>query len=123
MGTPSEHRSKAESHERLLEIIPDEFPDWLATVAFYAAVEWAEMMLSARGHHSRSHHDRKQAIKKHFPNQGFFRSFNDLYNASLDTRYLAADKCPTIHEVRTILIAQRLAHVRQYASSREAENT
>src|SRR5690606_34511623 len=67
MGKSAEHRAKAESHLAFLATVADEFPDWLCTVAFYAAVEFVEEMLAARGHHSKSHFERKEALRKAFP--------------------------------------------------------
>jgi hypothetical protein len=90
---PREHQQKAESHLRFLESIADDFPDWLATVAFYAAVELIEELLAARGHHSQSHFERKSALKQHFPNRELNHAYFDLYNASLDARYLPSQQC------------------------------
>ena len=117
MGTQAEHLAKAKSHRAFLDTIPDQFPDWLATVAFYTAVEYVEMLLATRGHHSKSHFDRKNALHRHFPNRPLNRAFSDLYNASLDGRYLSPAQCPTVQEVRTILIAQRLEHIEKYVTS------
>ena len=117
MGTVSEHRQKAASHSVFLELIPDAYPDWLATVAFYTAVELLEMLFATRGHHSKSHFDRKQALRRYFPDRALNRSFSDLYNASLDGRYLAPQQAPTIEEVRQILVGRRLDHVRKYVAA------
>ena len=117
MGTPSEHKAKAEHHEAFLATISDDFPDWLATVAFYAAVEYVEQLLSDRGHHSRDHADRKRALKQHFPNRQLNRAYNDLYNASLDARYLSLGQSPSAKDVRAILIEKRLRMVREYTQA------
>ena len=62
-GKSSGTSAKAASHKKFLQTISDDFPDWLATVAFYAAVEMVEQLLAERGHHGESHHDRKVALK------------------------------------------------------------
>lgn len=108
---------KADRHARFLATISDEFPDWLATVAFYTAVEWIEMMLAGRGHHSKSHFDRKSALKKHFPNRALNEAYNTLFNASLDARYLSIERCPAVDQIRSELIARRLDHITKYAAS------
>ena len=121
MASLSDHQQKADHHLRFLATISDEFPDWLATVAFYTAVELIEKLLATRGHHSQSHFERKTALKRHFPDRALHRSYNDLYNASLDGRYLSLDKGPTANEVRQVLIARRLDHIVKYVASHSTE--
>lgn len=117
MGTSSEHQEKATRHLTFLATIPDEFPEWLATVAFYAAVELIEKLLADRGVHSKSHFERKSALRTHFPDRALNRAYGDLYNASLDARYESVDRSPTLQEVREVLIQRRLHHVATYVSS------
>ncbi|MBX7073752.1 MAG: hypothetical protein K1X71_11450 [Pirellulales bacterium] len=119
MPSAAEHREKCERHRQFLAIVPDEFPDWLATVAFYIGVEAIEMMLAERGAHSRDHHERNQAVKRQFPSLN--ASWHTLYNMSLDVRYLTADHFPTIGEVRSQLIDRKLAHVLSFARAHSAE--
>lgn len=117
MATPTEHQEKADSHFRFLGQISDEFADWLATVAFYTAVELVEKLLAKHGHHSKDHFDRKTALKRYHPNRQLNEAYNDLYNASLDARYLPRSNCPSAKDVRDILIDRRLRHVSQYVAS------
>jgi hypothetical protein len=117
MGTAAEHQEKAQRNRRFLATISDEFPEWLASVAFYTAVELIEQLLAAKGHHSKSHFERKTALKQYYPNQHLNRAFNDLYNASLDGRYLSLDKAPTTADVRAILIGKQLALIEQYVAA------
>lgn len=120
MGNQAEHHAKAISHKKFLETISDEFPDWLATVAFYAAVELVEQLLAERGHHSKSHFDRKQALKKHYPHRTLNQAYHDLYNASLDSRYLPSEKSPSSEDVRNILIGKRLKFIEDYVGSKSS---
>ncbi len=115
MGTEAEHRQKAEHHRRFLATIPDEYPDWLATVAFYIAVELIEGLLAERSGHSRSHEDRKNAIRRDYPS--IQKSYNSLYNASLDARYESPMNWRSADRVRRELIAIRLAHIEKFAAS------
>ena len=117
MGNQAEHHAKAVRHKEFLQTIPDEYPDWLATVAFYTAVELIEQLLAERGHHSKSHFDRKQALKKHYPHRTLNQAFHDLYNAALDGRYLPQDKAPSVEDVRNILIGKRLTFIEEYVKS------
>ncbi|HEV3004407.1 MAG TPA: hypothetical protein VGX78_08085 [Pirellulales bacterium] len=117
MATPAEHQAKADRHLAFLATISDAFPEWLATVAFYAAVELIEKLLARHGHHSQSHFERKSALKRHFPSAALNRAYFDLYNASLDARYLSVEQCPDVKDVREVLIAKRLESIRQYVES------
>ena len=94
MPTAAEHQEKVESHLKFLQQIGDEFPDWLAIVAFYAAVELVEKLLAKHGHHSDDHFQRKKCSKRFHPNRQLNDAYFDLYNASLAARVLAALKLP-----------------------------
>jgi hypothetical protein len=117
MGTAEQHRAKSDHHLSFLETIPDDFPDWLSTVAFYAAAELIEELAAARDCHSNCHEDRKRFVRD--CHGRVYKSFHALYNASLDARYLARERCPTVDEVRGILIGQHLAHVRGYVVEKQ----
>jgi hypothetical protein len=115
MATAADHQAKADHHLAFLQTIPDQFPDWLATVAFYAAVELVERLRAERGQHSRSHEDRKNAVRKDFPS--IFKDYHDLYNASLDARYMSLSHCLDVKDVRDVLIGRRLQHIIKFAAS------
>jgi hypothetical protein len=115
MGTATEHRQKAEHHRRFLATITDDYPDWLATVAFYIAVERVEGLLAERSGHSKSHEDRKNAIRRDYPS--IQKSYNSLYNASLDARYESSTQWRSVDRVRRELIAVRLDHIEKFAAS------
>jgi hypothetical protein len=118
MGTAAQHQHKAEHHLRFLATISDDYPDWLTTVAFYAAVEVVEGMLATRSFHSKNHEDRKNAVRHDF--NSIYKAYHALYNASLDTRYQSSEHWPSAGEVRDKLIGMRLAHIRSFAASRAA---
>jgi hypothetical protein len=80
-----------------------------------------EQLLASHNHHSKSHFDRKQAIKRHYPNRQFNQAYNDLYNASLDGRYLALGQVVSVEEVRNILIAKRLKMIEEYVAAHVKE--
>lgn len=54
-----------------------------------------------------SHFDRKKALKRFYPNRQFNDAYNELYNASLNARYLPLSQCASIQEVRQTLIDKR----------------
>ena len=116
MGTPAQHHEKAEHHLAFLATIPDEYPDWLTTVAFYAAVEIVEMLCAERGIHSTSHESRKCYVRENFPR--IHKPYHALYNASLDARYEAREHCLPAKEVRESLINGSLKQIQSFAKSR-----
>lgn len=117
MASPSEHREKAARHLRFLDTISDEFPEWLATVAFYVAVEFVEELLGERGYPSDSHFERKKWLCILYPNQQLNAAYGDLYNSSLNARYLPTSKCPSVRQVREHLIGRRLKMIIEYAAA------
>ena len=54
MGTAAKHEEKAAHHSEFFAEISDRYPDWLATVAFYAAVEYVEGLFAVRHSQPRS---------------------------------------------------------------------
>jgi hypothetical protein len=97
---------------------PEELRDFLdpKNPSLCTTVELVEELASARNHHSRSHEDRKEFVRRNHPS--LHKHFHDLYNASLDARYLPTDRCPALKDVREILIKQRLGHIQSYVTSR-----
>ena len=113
MGTESEHRRKADHHLRFLGVIPDEFPDWQATVAFYATVELVECLRAQRNEHSRNHEQRKEAVQRNYPR--IKKAYQALYNASLNARYEAQEHWLSLKEVQDILVGIHLNHIKAFA--------
>jgi hypothetical protein len=119
MGTASEHTEKTIHHLQFLEGISDEYPDWLATVAFYAAVELVEQLFADFGVHSRGHEDRNQSVRRRYPS--IAAAYKALYNASLDARYEGMSHWLSADEVRRELIARRLSHIRSFVESHASD--
>ena len=109
MATEQKHREKAESNKKFREQIPEEFPDWLAIVAFYEAVHIVETLLARYGIHSKSHTSRNEEIKKRFPI--IWEHYLPLYNVSRLVRYTPYRI--TIEQAREHMVDHRLAAVRR----------
>jgi len=119
MGTAAEHEEKAAHHLEFLAEISDRYPDWLATVAFYAAVECVERLFARYDIHSRDHEDRKRFVRQRYPS--IFGAYKALYNASLDARYEGRNRWLPVEEVRRNLIARHLGVTGRFKTShREA---
>ena len=115
MGTAAEHEEKAIHHLEFLGEISDRHPDWLATVAFYAAVELVERLLAQYGVHSQSHEDRNRAVLRRYPS--IARAYKVLYGASLDARYESISSWMPIEEVHRELMDRHLQHIRSFVES------
>jgi hypothetical protein len=65
MPTVSEHIAKAEAFERVLVIFDEGNPDhcdWIAVVAFYAALHWVDAYLAVLGNHPQNHRERNLIV-------------------------------------------------------------
>ena len=98
------HRAKAKHNQNVIEIIGDEFADWLVIAAFYKAVHIVEMLRAVEGEHSRGHYERNTYLKSEQPN--IWVEYYHLYDFSIQARYY----CTKINadEVRRELIGKRL---------------
>ena len=107
MASEAAHLAKADSNQSFLETIGDDYPDWLAVVAFYKAVHLVEALFARQGAQSKNHNDRNRRLKKHHP--AIYKAFIPLFNASKLLRY--TDHRMGVHKVRQELIDNRLVAV------------
>ncbi|MCS7265227.1 MAG: hypothetical protein NZ805_10390 [Armatimonadetes bacterium] len=88
MPTTHEHVEKAESFERVLLNFDDQNPDhwdWIAIIAFYAALYWIDAFLATQGRHLTNHRTRNQLVA-FLPVHG---DYSELYVLSRQARYEA----------------------------------
>ena len=104
MATEAAHKEKAAVNQRFLETITDDFPDWLATVAFYKAVHLVEALFATHGAHSPNHTERNRRLKRDHPR--ILEQFKPLFNISKLVRY--SDYSISAADVRAHLIEKRL---------------
>ncbi len=109
MATEQAYLDKAKSNQRFLDTISDEFPDWLATVAFYKAVHLVEAVFARAERPSKNHSDRNYRLKRKY--KSIWMAFHPLYNSSKVARYTGNRLDPK--DVRGVLIAVRLADVEE----------
>ncbi len=112
MATVAQHRQKAEHHRALLDVIPEEFPDWLATGAFYVAVELVEMLLATRGLHTVRNEQRKRTLRREFPK--LLAPYSALYNAAICARSEPEEFWLSTEEVDKELIGRRLGEIQDF---------
>ena len=120
MPNSREHRDKASHNCAFLQTFEvDDYPDWVAVAAFYAAVHLVERLRtvapSPTTKHSTDHVDRGRfARAKHRQIQ---REYHELYNTSLIARYETTSGFNTKikpADVRHILVGKYLTAIESY---------
>jgi hypothetical protein len=107
MASEAAHLAKADANQAFLDTISDQFPDWLAIVAFYKAVHLVEALFARQGAPSHNHGHRNRRLKKRYPS--IWRDFAALFRASTLLRY--TDHEMSAEVVRRELMAKRLSAV------------
>jgi len=93
MGKQNEHMKKWEHNRSFLATLSnDQFSDWIATVAFYAAVHAVESVFAATGEHSVSHTARNETLRRNNRFSHIHKHFKHLHDASVVARYLCLAK-------------------------------
>lgn len=121
MASDREHQEKADHNRAFLNsIAADEYCDWIAVVAFYAAVHLVEKLRALRGQHSQDHQERNTAVRGDF--RRIHRHYRELYNWSLVARYdMTKDFRLSAKDVRTILVDQHLVEIEKFVASQSAK--
>lgn len=92
MASEADHILLAnKNHAALLHLMADPagHPEWVATIAFYKAVQIVEAVIATDlNQHSTSHHQRLLTLKAH-RFKAIFREYRPLLTASRVARYLA----------------------------------
>jgi len=89
--TTAEHLAQAESNEQASLAVQPRFPDWAATMLFYAALHYVEAYFFAdadKSHlpaHYDRHSERLPAVRTRIG--PIFVHYKDLMDASLEARY------------------------------------
>lgn len=122
MASENEHIALAnKNHDCLMHLLPNvaTHPEWVATIAFYKAVQITEAVFDAlMGKDSTSHKDREETIKRHPKLKSAFKDYQLLLTGSRIARYLA-DPHATFtswmspQDVEKILVYQRLHRFEQ----------
>ena len=123
MPTADQHRRKAEKNRRLLAALSaDDYPEWVATIAFYTALHRVEQLRHAVGDgHSQNHGDRLAYIQTVHP--AVRDPFEFLLAASQIARYESAALFFSRYDadiVRDRVIAGWLVAVEAYVESQTA---
>jgi hypothetical protein len=114
MGKANEHQIKwAHNRAFLASIVHDAaYADWMATVAFYAAVHAVEAMFAKDGFHSTNHQIRIETLTRVNKYQQVWRHYSPLYNAAMVSRYDCSGWLPA-QDVINILIRRHLISLEQ----------
>lgn len=89
MPTEGDHIALANrNHAALFKLLeePAEYSEWIATIAFYKAVQLVEAMFARAGRACHDHRSRHDALKRHHAD--IWRHYRPLWQASCVARYL-----------------------------------
>jgi hypothetical protein len=121
MPTADQHRAKI-AHNRLFlnSVSVEDFPDWVATAAFYTALHLVEQLRVASGHGQSENHTLRAAyVRDRHPT--IFVAYRKLQNASNLARYHArADFFRQFQpaDIAVKLVAGCLDAIEQYVGDR-----
>lgn len=88
MATPAQHKSKWLHNRQFLGTIADEFPDWMVTVMFYAALHAVENLFAHDGTRTHGGHTaRNQTLKTVQRYRNIWRHYRPVFDAARTTRY------------------------------------
>jgi hypothetical protein len=87
----------------------NEYPAWIATVAFYTALHSLERFLARRNRHPHDHTDRKNILWSYEPqlSRQILYDYLDMYDLSISARYDCIS--PTTKDIQDQL--NRLARI------------
>lgn len=119
MAASSKHIELANiNHETLMYLLKDHqnHPEWIATIAFYKAVQVVEAVIALSGRHSEDHLSRLRRVKASYA--PIYANLNALYGKSKIARYLHdTDSSFRAHmsadDVVKELVKKRLARLEQ----------
>lgn len=97
MPNEKSHLALANHNQDLLDqLVPkvEEFPDWVATVAFYKALHVVEAVLACGNpaQHGVDHPKRERTLKSNHKYKNIYQNYRPLYAASLVARYMKDDQ-------------------------------
>lgn len=106
MANSGTHRDKADENHRFLETIDaKQFPGWVATVAFYTALQLVEAMVARSNKHFKGHGSRHRFLKNE--REDLWKDYHPLFNLSLVARY-GSKKLKNVHVDQVRLHLSRL---------------
>lgn len=115
--------------EHLL-VDPAKFAEWIATTAFYKAVQVVEAMLTKAGRSRQDHRSRHDLLKRLYPE--IWKHYRILWTASCVARYLHDNDNATPYtrfsdymtpgEIESRLLKKRLRSVEQLVVSSLSDN-
>lgn len=89
MASQSKHLVQWKHNRKLIALIDREFPDWIVTVAFYAALQIVDALLECEGNFPTNHETRNLILMKTNRYKKINQHFLPLYNLSRTVRYMA----------------------------------
>ena len=95
MPTKEAHLAAAEHNQNAIDCFRekiDQFPGWIAVIAFYKAVHLVEAVFAADNHfHSRDHAARNDTLIRTARYRNLWKHYKPIWQASLAARYMNVD--------------------------------
>src|SRR5687768_64652 len=92
MASQEQHINQWRHNRSLISRIPLEYPDWIATVAFYTAIQAVDALLTSKNDKVTSHDERNSILMRTHNYEKIWKHYSQLYNLSRTVRYLADPK-------------------------------
>ncbi len=89
MPTPEQHINQWRHNRSFLATIPSNYPDWIATVSFYVALQAVDALLAKSKHTHTSHSSRNEILQTTHTYQKIWNHYHPLYQLSRTIRYSA----------------------------------
>lgn len=102
MPSKAAHTLAASENQKAIDYLCvklEEFPQWVATVAFYKALHIVEAVLAAEGKHTDEHKVRNRLLKTTPKYEHIWKHYRPLFNDSMIARYLRHDENMPTYEV------------------------
>ena len=90
MDKSESHLTQWQHNRNFITRIPPEYPDWIATVAFYAALQIIDALLAKQRISGVINHDtRNEVLRKTHNYSQIWKHYQPLFNLPRTVRYLA----------------------------------
>lgn len=84
--TPLDHAERGKQNLEAYEAMPDRFPEWKATILFYAALHFLEALAVAESRPNREHAERERFVMERA--RSLYPAYNRLQTESEKARYM-----------------------------------
>jgi hypothetical protein len=102
MPSKESHVAAAVENQKVIDYLCErieDYPGWVAVVAFYKALHVVEATFASNSIHMDNHRDRNRLLKSDPRYSHIWKNYRPLWDASLIARYLREDEKHPTHDV------------------------